>query len=141
VATMHKEGHPPKWEGPSSTPEARTDTNNQDTTCTEHVSNSSRQVSWWSVREFVQPYLDAVGSWPMAGTPAWCALDGTDPAKWAALLDGGQHWALRVETCQQACCEASRDISAADDWSRVATKMVQRESFYAARPYLKRVAS
>ena len=35
--------------------------------------------------------------------------------KWAAVLDGGQHWALRLETCQEARCEASRGVSAAED--------------------------
>jgi Protein of unknown function (DUF2742) len=102
---------------------------------------SSQQVSWWSVREFVTPKLERVESWPMAGAPEWCALDGRDPAKWAALLDAAQHWALRVETCQQARCEASRDISAAADWSAVARETFVCNQFYAAKPWLKRIAS
>ena len=77
----------------------------------------------------------------MAGTPAWCALDDTDPAKWAALLDGGQHWALRVDTCQAATVEASRDISAAVNWPDVARELKGLREFHAARPWLKRVAS
>jgi hypothetical protein len=74
---------------------------------------SSRQVSWWSVHEFVAGHLDRISSWPMAGTPAWCALDDADPVKWAALIDAAQHWALRAETCQEAECEAPHEISAA----------------------------
>jgi hypothetical protein len=42
-------------------------------------------------------------------------LDDTDPRKVAALFDAAQHWALRVETSQQAQAETSRDISAAAD--------------------------
>jgi hypothetical protein len=102
---------------------------------------ASQQVSWWEVREFVAPILARVGSWPMAGTPAWRALDGSDPAKIAAVLDAGQHHSLRVETCQQAICEASRNISAAVDWSSVARELKGLREFYAEKPYLKRIAS
>ena len=49
----------------------------------------SAAVSWWSVHEWVQPYLqpylDAAGPLPMVGTPEWCALDDADPRKVAAL--------------------------------------------------------
>ena len=61
----------------------------------------SQQVSFWSVHEWVQPYLDDAESRPTVGTPEWCDLDDTDPRKVAALFDAAQHWALRVETCQQ----------------------------------------
>lgn len=74
---------------------------------------ASRAVSWWSVHEHVAPVLDAAGSWPMAGTPAWRQLDDADPRKWAAICDAARHWALRVETCQEAMAQASRDVSAA----------------------------
>lgn len=132
---------PHKWEDPGSSAETGTNTNNQDTTCTAEFSNSCRQVSWWSVHEYVQPYLDAGGPYPMVGTPAWCLLDDDDPVKIAALYDAARHWALRLETNQQARCEASQYVSGAADWSRVATNLFQRNSFYAARPWLRRVAS
>jgi hypothetical protein len=77
----------------------------------------------------------------MLGTPAWCALPDGDPAKIAALYDAAQHWALRLETCQQAECEASRAVSAAADWSATAREMLSRNEFYAQRPWLKRVSS
>jgi hypothetical protein len=102
---------------------------------------SSQQVNWSEVNLFVTPLLEQAGSWPMAGTPAWCLLDDDDPVKWAALLDAAQHWALRVETCQRAACEASRDISAAADWSAVAREVQNHNEFYAQKPWLKRVAS
>lgn len=102
---------------------------------------SSQQVNWWDVHEHVTPTLNQVGSWPMAGTPQWCALDDDDPVKLAALLDAAQHWALRVETNQQAECEASRAISAAADWSAIAQHHRRHAEFYAERPWLKRVAS
>ena len=77
----------------------------------------------------------------MAGTPAWCALDDTDPVKLAALLDAAQHWALRVETCQTAECEASHAISAAFDWATHGQRLKDHNEFYAQRPWLKRRTS
>jgi hypothetical protein len=99
---------------------------------------SSQQVSWWTVHEHVTPLLVAAGSWPMAGTPAWCALDDHDPVKTAALLDAARHWVLRVETHQQAQCEASRDVCAAADWAAIAQEIKVRNEVYAERPWLKR---
>lgn len=95
--------------------------------------NSSSQVSWWSVHEHVQPLLDQVGSWPMAGTPAWCALNTDDPVKLAALLDAAQHHTLRVETAQAAKAEAARAISAGADWSAAANQIVQHRGAYIPR--------
>ena len=46
--------------------------------------------------------LRKVEDWPMAGTPLWCELCDRDPIKWTSVLDAAQHWALRIETCQQA---------------------------------------
>jgi hypothetical protein len=89
---------------------------------------TSRSVSWWSVHEFVEPLLAAVGQWPMAGTPEWCALPDDDPVKLAALYDDARHWALRLETSQQALAETSRDISAAADWAAMATEIFHRRS-------------
>jgi hypothetical protein len=78
------------------------------------------------VHEWVQPYLEAAGPLPMVGSPGWCELDDTDPAKVAALFDAAQHWALRVETCQQARAETSRDISAAADWPAIGAEIYYR---------------
>jgi hypothetical protein len=85
----------------------------------------SPQSSFWDVHMFVDPWIEAVPDWPLLGSPAWCALDSTEPAKWAALLDAAQHWALRLETCQAARAEASRAIAAAADWSAGA-RWIQR---------------
>ena len=75
----------------------------------------------------------------MAGTPAWCALADDDPAKLAALLDAAQHWALRVDICQQAQCEAGHAVSAAADWSEIARRYYVRECFEAEHPWARRV--
>ena len=100
----------------------------------------NQQVSWWDVHTYVTAVLEHLGRpYPVAGTPAWCALADDDPAKTAALLDASRHWALRMETCQQAECEASHAISAAADWSAIARNIKDRNEFYAARPWLKRV--
>jgi hypothetical protein len=90
-------------------------------------------VSWWSVVEHVQPILDAAGTWPMAGTPQWCALPDDDPRKTAALFDAAQHWALRLETGQQQAAEASHDISAAADWPGIANEIRRRREVYIPR--------
>jgi hypothetical protein len=87
----------------------------------------SRAVSWWSVHEFAASILARVGAFPLLGTPAWCLLDDSDPVKWAALLDAAQHYALRLETDQEQRAEASRDVSAAADWSALASSLHRRE--------------
>jgi hypothetical protein len=93
----------------------------------------SQQVSWWSVHEFVGAVLNQVNDWPTLGTPAWCSLTHEDPRKWAALLDAAQHWALRVETCQEARGEAGRAVSEAVEWPKVSRELLQLASFRAAR--------
>jgi hypothetical protein len=102
---------------------------------------SSQQVNWWAVHQFVSQLLEQVGQWPTAGTPAWCALSDDDPVKIAALYDAAQHHALRVETCQQARCDASREVADALDWSALARDIQQRSDFYAARPWLRRAVA
>jgi hypothetical protein len=99
----------------------------------------SQQVSWWSVHEHVGPLPQSVGDWPMVGTPAWCVLADDDPMKLAAVYDAAQHWALRVETCQEARAEGSRAVSGALDWRALSREINARTEFYAARPWRKRV--
>lgn len=104
----------------------------------------SRQVSWWSVHEFVAAAIDraAVKDWPVAGTPAWCALADSDPRKLAAILVNGEYWSLRDETSQQMQATAASDIAAGtDNWGRVASEMRSLAEFRAARPWMKRVSA
>lgn len=101
---------------------------------------TSQQVSWSDVHAFVFPKLQRVGDWPMLGSPAWCELDDRDPIKWASVLDGGQHWALRVEYLQTVLCDASSDISAAENWSEIARVIKNRNDYFAARPWMNRRA-
>jgi hypothetical protein len=83
----------------------------------------SRSVDWFAVHEFVAQLLPSGGSWPAAGTPAWYALDDTDPRKLAAVLEAGVRWCLRIDTEQAQLAEASKDIAAIADWSAVARNM------------------
>lgn len=99
---------------------------------------ASQQVSWWSVHQLLASVLNQVNGWPLLGTPAWCSLANDDPRKWAAVLDGGQHHALRMELNQEARAEASRAISGAANWAQVGRDIQQRRTLYAARPWLKR---
>ena len=59
-------------------------------------------MSWWSVCEYVAAQLERAGSWPMVGTPGWCALADDDERKLAALFDAARHHALRLELNQEA---------------------------------------
>ena len=102
---------------------------------------ASQQVSWWSVHELIQSVLNQANDWPMLGTPAWCSLAHDNPRKWCALLDGAQHWALRLETCQDARADASKAVCAAADWKSVASEIQGRNGFYAARPWLRRAVN
>jgi hypothetical protein len=103
---------------------------------------ASRQVCWWSVHEHVAALLALQAlPWPIVGTPAWCALEDHDPRKLAALVDAAQHWALWLETGQQARGDASRGISGAFDWAAIAQRHRTHSEFYAAKPWLKRAAS
>ncbi len=88
----------------------------------------SRTVDWWSVHRYAEPTLTAAASWPMVGSLPWQHLPTDDPAKLAAVLDAARHWALRVETAQDAMAEASRAISTAADWPAVARGMQRRRS-------------
>lgn len=82
-------------------------------------SPASQQVSWWSTHTFITELVANVNNLPVAGTPAWCALSDTDPAKLIALAVAGEHHVLRVETAQEALAEASRAVAASTNWSTV----------------------
>jgi hypothetical protein len=101
----------------------------------------SQEVSWWSVHEFVVPKLEKTSEWPLLGTPSWCVLEGRDPAKWAALLDAAQHWALRIDTAQELLAQSSHDIASAADWPAAHRYVTDHKAFYTARPWLKRVVA
>lgn len=102
----------------------------------------AQAVSWLTVHQYVVDRLRCAGvdSWPTAGTPEWAALPDADPRKLAAVLDAGQHHALRVETAQEALAAASRDIAASADWTAVSSEITARKSFFAERPWLRRQA-
>jgi hypothetical protein len=93
------------------------------------------------VHEFVTPALRRAESWPLAGTPAWCALADDDPVKLASLLDAARHWALRLETCQQASVASSHNISAAHNWGEIGQRIREHREFYAERPWLRRATA
>lgn len=100
----------------------------------------SQQVDWWRVHEYVSPVLNEARQWPMAGTIAWCELE-DDPRKLAALFDAAQHHILRVDTAQNAVCQAGEAVSAAADWSTIARVKYDRAMFEAAHPWMKRGAA
>lgn len=102
---------------------------------------ASQQVSWWAVHEFVIQVLRRSESWPLAGTPAWCALADDDPVKLASLLDAAQHWALRLETCQEASVASSHDISTAANWAAIGQRIQARREWMVAHPWAARRVS
>jgi hypothetical protein len=98
----------------------------------------SQQVSFADVVDWAQPYLDAAGDYPLAGTPEWCALPESDRRKWASMLDAARHHCLRLEVAQAAMAEASRAVAGAADWSQIAREAQQLKDFYEEKPYLRR---
>lgn len=103
--------------------------------------SAARAVSFWEVHQYVDRALAGAGEFPMAGTPDWCSLADDDPRKLAAVLDAGQHHALRIEMAQEAQAEASKAIAASADWKRIADELRQLREFQAAHPWARRVVS
>jgi hypothetical protein len=102
---------------------------------------SSRQVSWLQVHDFVTAAVELVDGWPAAGTPAWCLLDDDDPRKVAAVLDAGQHWALRIDALQAAQAEAAQHISRTLDCKAIAAGIRRQEWRRTAGVYIPRKGS
>jgi Protein of unknown function (DUF2742) len=100
----------------------------------------SMQVSWWDCHVFMTEMARQAncGPVPWPGTASWCELADGDPRKLLALAEFGVHHALRVETAQQAECEASHAISAAENWSRVAQSNLQRANVIRSGAYIPR---
>src|SRR6478672_13556511 len=96
---QHPAGGAPPSAHPATTTKQEADLN---TNGTDRHGLSSQQVAWGTVCEHGAPTLEAVGSWPTAGTPEWVALPADDPAKLAALLDAARHWSLRLDSLQEA---------------------------------------
>jgi hypothetical protein len=140
---MSRDLRPPGEVGPRDTTPEGTDniitTSHREATGISDLSDtgrqcvSSRQVSWWSVHQWVAERLADLDDWPMAGTPEWCELDDTDPRKLASILDASRHWCLRLETCQQQLAEASHCVSQGADWSSIADEMRRRHKVYIPR--------
>jgi hypothetical protein len=86
-----------------------------------HPRLASKAVDWFLVHEFVMPLLNEVGSWPLAGSPLWAALDDSDPMKLAAIYDAARQHALRIDTLQDEQSQIASVISAAGteegDWA------------------------
>lgn len=92
---------------------------------------ASRAVAWEPVHRLVEPLLGDPGLAP--GTPPWTALDDHDPRKWSAVLWSAVWWAVAEDARQTHKAEASRAISAAADWPRIAREAVQRRGVYIPR--------
>lgn len=99
---------------------------------------TARSVNWWTVHQFVVGWLEQSPGWPMAGSVAWQQLRDDDPRKWASLLDAARHWALRIDTMQEARAEASRAVAAAADWPAAARELGRLREFRSANPWAKR---
>ncbi|MBU3749821.1 MAG: DUF2742 domain-containing protein [Mycobacterium sp.] len=108
----------------------------------------SQSVAWWPVLIFVAQRLGVEPTvvpeisrrLPLLGTPAWCELPDDDPAKLAAVLDGGCRHALRLELGQEALAEASKAVAAAADWRGIAQELGDLTAFRQAHPWSARAA-
>lgn len=92
---------------------------------------ASRAVAWEPVHRLVEPFLGEPGLAP--GTPPWSDLGDDDPRKWSAILWASVWWAVAEDARQADMAEASRAISAAADWPRIAQRAVQRRGVYIPR--------
>lgn len=81
----------------------------------------SRQVAYRPVYELLSPLLGNPDIIP--GTPVWCQLDDTDPAKWQAVLWAAVWWAVNQDLHQEATADAATEIAAANDWSTQANRL------------------
>lgn len=89
----------------------------------------NRQVSWYEVYEYVQPYLPGREGLLIPGTPAWRQLpDG--PTKRRALLWPAVWWAVSTDADQSARAEAAAAISEAADWAALARRTTQGRAAY-----------
>jgi hypothetical protein len=98
---------------------------------------SSREVSATAVYLHIAALLVGVGDWPLCGTPAWTALDDSDPRKAAALAYAALEFVLAEDIRQSAEVQASQDISAAAEWGVLGRRLAEHERFYREHPYLK----
>lgn len=87
-------------------------------------SPASREVRFYPVYQLLSPLLTDPSLIP--GTPVWCQLNDTDPAKWQAILWAAVWWAVGEECRQDAVADAGEQISAAEDWGRVAQEVQRR---------------
>lgn len=101
----------------------------------------SREVSWWATHEYVARMKRHEADLTVAGTPAWAALDDYDLGKLLSLAAAGEHHVLRVETAQQARADAGAAISAAAPWGELGRRLHQREAWYAAHPWARRIGA
>ena len=92
---------------------------------------SSREVNFYPVYRLLSPLLGDAGLIP--GTPAWCQLEDTDPAKWQAILWAAVWWAVGEEIRQDAIADAGEQVWAGEDWSRVASHVQRRREIDALR--------
>jgi hypothetical protein len=73
------------------------------------------------VYELVSPLLGNPDV--IVGTPVWCQLEDTDPAKWQAVLWAAVWWALAADIRQATLADASREISSVAAWSEIAQRV------------------
>ena len=93
---------------------------------------ASRAVAWFEVYSFAERFAAshdvALNHLPIPGTPAWCGMPDDDARKLMALVLGGVREALNHEVAQERRADASREISAAADWTALSQRIRNRAS-------------
>lgn len=100
-------------------------------------------VNWEAVRDFVYRLPARPNTTIIAGSPEWCALDDTDPAKLAALITAGSRWVLEEEIDQLARRREAQKAMALGlleelPWKKIRQQMADRDAFYKKNPDLRR---
>ncbi|MGP3708766.1 DUF2742 domain-containing protein [Gordonia paraffinivorans] len=100
--------------------------------------------AYTAVRDFVQRVAGTAGPAPAAGSPEWCALADTDPAKLVAVLTAGTRMVLEeqldaLDARRRAAKDAALEVSEAVDWSAQARRIRDRADARRSGTYIDRV--
>lgn len=99
---------------------------------------ASRQVNWYETFCYAERLaanhgVDILEHHLVAGSPRWCEMPDDDARKLMALVLGGIREALGHDANQTSLVDASRAVSAAEDWPAIAHGIGRRNGVYIPR--------
>jgi len=119
-------------------PNTRSEVDSTESNRTYRQDISNREVDWYSVAKFAEPLLARFTSLPLPGTPQWCSLLDTDPAKLTACINVARFWAFDAACRQEAMADAAEAIWEAADWTAIRQALQRRSKAVADGVYIPR---